>query len=55
MANERNYTMVILHNDNAVPEHLACPNCHNDDMDTLEINPDTGEVKCLECGKEYKI
>ena len=53
MANESNYTMVLLHNDNQVDEKQACPNCHNDDMDTLEIDDD--DVTCLECGHKYQV
>ena len=36
MANEENYTMVFLH-DNTVDDKFACPKCHNNDVDTLEI------------------
>ena len=37
MANEENYTMVFLH-DNTVDDKFACPKCHNNDVDTLEID-----------------
>lgn len=53
MANESNYTIVLLYNDNQVPESLACPNCHQDDMDMLQIDDDT--VTCLDCGHVYTI
>ena len=54
MANESNYTIVLLHNDNQVEEKQVCPKCHNDNVDTLEI--DDGDcVTCLECGHEYQI
>jgi transcription elongation factor Elf1 len=54
MANEENYRVEILHNPNAVPECFACPVCHNDDMDTLEIHEDD-TVTCLDCGNVYKV
>ena len=53
MANESNYTIVMMHNPNQVIEKFSCPNCHNDDMDTLAIDDDT--VTCLDCGTEYNI
>jgi formylmethanofuran dehydrogenase subunit E len=54
MANEQNYYMVLLHNDNAVSEKLACTKCHNDDMDTLQID-DNDNVTCLDCGNKYQV
>ncbi|MCK9369889.1 hypothetical protein M0R04_08295 [Candidatus Dojkabacteria bacterium] len=54
MANEQNYTIVLLQNNNQALEQFACPKCHNDDMDTLEID-ENDEVKCLDCGNEFII
>jgi DNA-directed RNA polymerase subunit M/transcription elongation factor TFIIS len=61
MANEENYTMVFLHDDNTVSDKFACPKCHNNDVDTLEIDEQTGcntdkvLVTCTECGNKYEV
>ena len=60
MANEENYTMVFLH-DNTVDDKFACPKCHNNDVDTLEIDEqmecatDKVLVTCTECGNKYEV
>ena len=54
MANEQNYRVVVAKNENTVEEKFSCPNCHNDDIDTLQID-DNDNVKCLECGTEYNL
>lgn len=54
MANEGNYTIVLLPNDNKVLKYFCCPNCQNDDIDTLELN-DNDTVTCLYCGTHYQI
>ena len=54
MANESNYTIVLLHNDNEVYEKNACPGCGNVNADTLEID-DNDCVTCLACGHKYQI
>ena len=60
MANEENYTMVFLH-DNTVDDKFACPKCHNNDVDTLEIDEQAGcttdkvLVTCTECGNKYEV
>jgi hypothetical protein len=54
MAGESNYEAVLLHSDNEDEEKQGCPNCHNLNMDTLEI--DDGDcVTCLECGHKYEL
>jgi formylmethanofuran dehydrogenase subunit E len=54
MANEQNYTMVLLQNENTVMENMVCSNCQNDDMDMLQIDDDDN-VLCLNCQHEYKV
>ena len=61
MANEENYTMVFLHDDNTVDDKFACPKCHNNDVDTLEIDEQAGCTTdkvlgtCTECGNKYEV
>jgi hypothetical protein len=40
MANEQSYRIVLMHDPNAVTEAFACPGCHENDTDSLQINPD---------------
>ena len=54
MANEKNYRVVVAKNENTVEEKCSCPNCHNDEIDTLQID-DNDNVKCLDCGTEYHV
>jgi transcription elongation factor Elf1 len=61
MANEQNYIIEILHNDNEVDEQYACPKCGNCNVDSLEIdeqigcNTDKELVTCCECGNKYEV
>ena len=61
MANEQNYIIEILHNDNEVDEQFACPTGGNCNTDSLEIdeqvncNTDKELVTCCECGNKYEV
>ena len=52
MANESNYTMVILRDDNITDK--ACPVCKNNEIDMLEID-DCDNIHCLNCGYIYSL
>ena len=54
MANEQNYTMVLLHDDNTVDDKFACPKCHCNEVDMLELHEDN-TVTCLNCGNKYEV
>jgi transcription elongation factor Elf1 len=34
---------------------FACPKCHNNQVDKLEIDSDEDIVRCLNCGISYRI
>jgi hypothetical protein len=52
MANEQNYIMVLLPDQNTTDE-FPCPKCKCNDIDMLQNNDDN--VTCLNCGEKYKI
>lgn len=53
MANENNYTVVLMDNPNVTPE-FACPKCQNNEIDMLVLD-ECDNVTCLNCGYKYYI
>ena len=47
------FAQALEENDGLCPEGCECPECENEDMDTLIWNEETGTVTCANCGTEY--